>query len=82
MPILAVSMRQATINQANIVRGCLTLKVPSYEGTDNLLKYTIEVAKTRGIVVSGDTVVAMHGKSETDINQANTLKIVVVDEEE
>lgn len=44
--------------------------------------YTIEVAKNRGIVKSGDTVVAMHGKSETDVNQANIMKLVVVDEED
>ncbi|CAG9314042.1 unnamed protein product [Blepharisma stoltei] len=80
MPILCVSMSQATINQMTIVRGGLTLKVPSYEGTDNLLRYAIEVAKSRNLVKSGDTVIAIHGKSEADVNRANIMKILVVDE--
>ena len=80
MPILCVSMSQSTINQTTIVRGGLTLKVPSYEGTENLLRYAIEVAKARGLVASGDTCIALHGKSETDFNKANIMKILVVDE--
>lgn len=82
MPILTVSMNQATINQMNIVRGSITLKVPSYEGTENLLKYAIDVAKTKGLVESGDTVVAIHGKNEGDVNRANTMKIIEVDDDE
>lgn len=82
MPILTVSMSQPTINQMNIVRGCVTLKIPSYEGTDNLLHYAIEVAKTKNLVASGDKVVAIHGHSEVDVNRANILKILAVDEAE
>lgn len=82
MPILCVSMSQSTINQTTIVRGGLTLKVPSYEGTENLLRYAIEISKTRGLVKTGDTVIALHGKSETDFNKANIMKILVVDEAE
>ena len=75
-------MNQPIINQMNIVRGGLTLKVPSYEGTDNLLRYAIDVAKTRQLMTSGDTIIAIHGKSETDVNRANTMKILIVDESE
>jgi pyruvate kinase len=82
MAILAVSMSQAIINQMNVVRGAIGLKVPSYEGTDNLLRYAIEVGKSRNLVTKGDTVIAMHGRSETDVNRANTMKILIVDEEE
>lgn len=80
MPILAVSMSQPTINQMNIIRGVITLKVPSYEGTDNLLMYAIGVAKDRRLVKSGDPVIAIHGNSETEVNRANILKILAVDE--
>jgi pyruvate kinase len=65
-----------------LVRGGLSLKVPSYEGTENLLRYAIEVAKNRGLVKSGDVCIALHGKSETDFNKANIMKILVVDEAE
>jgi pyruvate kinase len=82
MPILAVSMSQPTINQMNIVRGCVTLKVPSYEGTDNLLHYAVDVAKTKNLISSGDKVVAIHGHSEVDVNRANIMKILAVDESE
>ena len=82
MPILCVSMSQSTINQTTLVRGGLSLKVPSYEGTENLLRYAIEVAKTRGLVKSADICIALHGKSETDFNKANIMKILVVDEAE
>ena len=82
MPILCVSMNQSTINQTSIVRGGLSLKVPSYEGTENLLRYAIEVAKNRDLVKPGDTCIAIHGKSETDFNKANIMKILVVDEAE
>jgi pyruvate kinase len=80
VPILCVSMSQATINQTTIIRGGLTLKVPSYEGTENLLKYAIEIAKSRKLVVPGDICIALHGKSETDFNKANIMKILIVDE--
>jgi pyruvate kinase len=80
MPILAVSMSQPTINQMNVIRGVITLKVPSYEGTDNLLMYAIGVAKDRRLVKSGDPVIAIHGNSETEVNRANILKILAVDE--
>jgi len=65
-----------------IVRGGLTLKVPSYEGTDNLLRYAIEVAKERHLVNSGDSIIAIHGKNEADVNRANIMKILTVDEAE
>ena len=80
MPILCVSMSQSTINQTTVVRGGISLKVPSYEGTENLLKYALEVSKLRGLVASGDICIALHGKSETDFNKANIMKILVVDE--
>lgn len=80
MPILCVSMNQSTINQTTVVRGGLTLKVPSYEGTENLLMYSVEVAKNRGLVKKDDFCIAIHGKAETDQNKANIMKILVVDE--
>jgi pyruvate kinase len=79
MPILAVSMSQSTINQMNVVRGCITLKAASYEGTDTLLQTAVNYAKTNKLVTSGDKIVAIHGHSEVDVNRANMMKILVVD---
>ena len=64
----------------NIVRGGVTLKVPSYEGTDNLLRYAMDVARNRNLIGGGDLVIAIHGNSETDTNKANTMKILVTEE--
>jgi hypothetical protein len=48
-------MSQPTISQMNIVCGCVTLKVPSYESTHNLLPYAIDVAKSKNLISSGDS---------------------------
>jgi pyruvate kinase len=79
MPILAVSISQSTINQLNVVRGCITFRAASYEGTDTLLQTALNYAKTTRLVTLGDKIVAVHGHSEVDVSLANTMKILVVD---
>jgi pyruvate kinase len=79
--ILVVSMNQSTILQTNVYYGCIALKVPSYEGTDNVLRFAIDVAKNSYHLVSeNDTVICLHGQNEEDVNQANIMKILNVGE--
>jgi pyruvate kinase len=79
--ILVVSMNQSTILQTNVHYGCLALKVPSYEGTDNVLRFAIDVARnTYNLVDDDDTVICLHGQNEDDVNQANIMKILNVNE--
>ena len=42
----------------------------------------MDVAKNRSLISTGDLVIAIHGNSETDINKANTMKILVTEEAE
>jgi pyruvate kinase len=79
MQIMALSMNQATINQSGLVRGCIVVKVPSYEGRDNLIRAAIAEGKTRGLLNTGDKAVAVFGLSESDVNSANVMEIVQVD---
>jgi pyruvate kinase len=79
MQILALSMNQATINQSGLVRGCIVVKVPSYEGRDTLIRAGIAEAKTRGLLKTGDKAIAVFGLSESDVNSANVMEIVQVD---
>ena len=61
--------------------GCITLKVPSYEGTENVIRFAILVAKYNyKLVGDEDSVIVVHGANEEDVNQANIMKILRVAE--
>jgi len=56
----------------------LALQVPSFQGTDHVIRNALEAAKEIGLVKTGDTVVAIHGMREEVAGASNLMKVVEV----
>jgi len=77
-PILAISASESTVRQLLCVRGVVPQLVASFVGTDSVITQALARAKEEGMVVSGDSVVAIHGQREECPGASNLLKIVSV----
>ncbi len=78
-PILACSTNSAVIRQLNISRGVIGFKIPSFQGTENLLKSCIVAAKEMHLCAKGNKVVCMHSTKEEEPGISNLLKILDID---
>ena len=79
VPVLACSTNMTIIKQLNVTRGVIGFKIPSYQGTDNLLYLTIKTAKEMGLCKSGHQVVTISGSSEDNPDESDVLKILNID---
>jgi len=77
--ILALSVTESTVKQLAIQRGVTSLQVPSFQGTDHVLKAALDRAKDLGLAVPGDKVVCVHGVKEEIAGHSNLLKVVTVE---
>lgn len=77
--ILALSASEYTIRHLATNRGVITMPVNSFQGTDHVIQSALNVAKARGWVVSGDSIVAVHGIKEEIAGSSNLLKVVNVE---
>lgn len=77
-PILALSASEATSRHLQISRGIISLQVPSFQGTDHVIRSAIEHAKELGLVKVGDKVVAVHGVQEEVSGHSNLMKVLEV----
>ena len=77
-PILALSASEATSKHLQFCRGIISLQVPSFQGTDHVIKSAIEHAKEIGLVKAGDRVVAVHGVQEEVSGHSNLMKVLEV----
>merc|ERR1719507_1897643 len=75
-PILAITASESTVRHLLISRGVVPMLTASFVGTDSVIAKAIAKAKEDGLVVSGDTVVAVHGTKEETAGQSNLLKMV------
>ena len=71
-------MSASVIRQLNLTRGVITLKIPSFLGTDNLIQDAIKYAQESGFVNSGDNVVCVLGQNEETPENANILKVQTI----
>lgn len=78
-PILACSVSLSVIRQLNLSRGVIAFKIPSYQGTDNLLALTVQQAKERGLCKPGRKVISLHGTDEETPDESSILKIIDVE---
>ncbi|CDI78351.1 pyruvate kinase, putative [Eimeria acervulina] len=78
-PILALSASEETIKHLQVNRGVTTLLVPSFQGTDQLIKNALSAAKEMQLVSEGDSIVAVHGMKEEVAGWSNLLKVLVVE---
>ncbi|CEL92797.1 unnamed protein product [Vitrella brassicaformis CCMP3155] len=76
--VLALSASESTVKHLQVHRGCLCLKVPSFQGTDHVIRNALEAAKEMGLVVPGNSVVAVHGMKEEVAGSSNLMKVVEV----
>jgi pyruvate kinase len=76
--ILALSATESSVKHLAIQRGVTSLQVPSFQGTDHVLKGAMDTAKDCGLVKVGDKVVCVHGMKEEVSGHSNLLKIVTV----
>jgi pyruvate kinase len=74
--ILALCMSACVIRQLNISRGIISLKIPSFIGSENLILDAIEFAKKYGYVKAGDMVICIMGQKEDTPEYVNMMKIV------
>jgi len=79
VPILACSVSAPVIRQLNCARGVIGFKIPSYQGTDNLIGMAIHAAKERHLCKSGRKVICIHGTNEETPDESSILKIIDIE---
>jgi len=79
VPILACSISMPVVRQLNTSRGVIGYKIPSFQGTDNLLQLVIKTAKDMGLCKQGNKVVTIHGSQEETPDESNILKILDIE---
>ena len=76
--ILALSASESSTKHLQIVRGVIALQVPSFQGTDHVIRSAMDRAKSMGLIVTGDKIVAVHGVQEELSGHSNLMKVLDV----
>lgn len=74
--IVAVSIDEKVMRGLTVNYGVVSLKVPSFQGTDLIIPYAIKSAVEKGIVKVNDMIVVMQGVNEEAPDQENIVKVV------
>lgn len=64
-----------TIRQMNVSRGVISLKIPSYLGTDNLINDAVSFAKSEGYIKEGENLVCILAQNEESPDYSNIMKV-------
>ena len=70
-------MTGSVVRQMNYMRGVIGLKIPTFQGTDNVINFVIEEAKKMGLCKEG-CVAVMHGTDEDCPDESNIFKIIAL----
>lgn len=76
--ILALCMSSSVIRQMNLIRGVISLKIPSFLGTENLLADAMKYAEESGYCKKGDNVVCLMGQYEENPETINLMKVATI----
>ena len=76
--ILAITANESTLRHLLLCRGVLPILTASFVGTDSVIPKAITKAKEYGLVMSGESVVVVHGTKEESPGHTNLLKMVTV----
>lgn len=79
VPILACSVSNSVIRQLQVSRGIIGYKIPSYQGTDNLIQLVVKQAKEMHLCKAGNKVVTIHGTNEETPDESSIMKIVDIE---
>lgn len=78
VPIFACCVSNNVIRSLQMVWGVTGYKIPSYQGTENLLRLVIEQAKAMKMVKKGHKAVCIHSSSEETPDESNIMKIIEI----
>ena len=76
VPIFACCCSNQVIRNLQNVWGIQGYKIPSYQGTENLLQLVIQQAKKLKLVTTGHKAVCIHSASEETPDESNILKMI------
>merc|ERR1719198_1617175 len=79
VPIFAISVQKSVVQQMNVIRGVIGTKMPSFQGTENLLKTVISMATELGLCQKGHKVITIHGTNEETPDESNIMKILDIE---
>ena len=74
--ILACSLTSNSVRQMCTMRGVQGLKIPTFQGTDNVINFLIQEAKSMKLCKPGDKVAAIYGTQEETPDESNIMKIL------
>lgn len=74
--ILACSINASVVRQLNTTRGCLGFKIPTFQGTENVIQFVISEARKMGLTEGGNQVAVIHGTNEDTPDESNIFKIL------
>jgi len=77
--ILSCSVSAHVVRQMNLSRGTLGFKVPSFQGTESLIKVVIKAAKDLGLCKTGNKVITIHGTQEEGPDESNVMEILDIE---
>ncbi len=77
--IMACSISLPIMKQMNLSRGVVGYLIPSFQGTENLIKNVIGAAKSMGLCEVGHKVIAIHGSNEESPEESNIMEVIQVE---
>ena len=63
----------------NTMRGTIGFKIPTFQGTENVIQFVIQEAKNMGLCLGGKVAV-IHGTNEDSPDESNIFKILDITE--
>lgn len=81
--ILACSTSSYTVRQANLTRGIIGYKIPSFlqRQSDKLISLVLKVAKEQGLCLPGSKVLIFFTENEGKKNESVNFKLVDIENE-
>ena len=77
--ILACSINAHAVRQMNTMRGVVGFKIPTFQGTDNVIQFVITEAKKMNMTKTGAKIAVIHGTNEETPDESNIMKILDIE---
>ena len=61
------------------MRGVVGFKIPTFQGTDNVIQFVMSEAKNMNMVKAGNKVAVIHGTNEETHDESNIMKILTIE---
>lgn len=77
--ILACSITTNAVRQMCTMRGVIGMKIPTFQGTDNVINFLIQEAKNLKLTKTGAKVAVIYGTQEETPDESNIMKILDIE---